>query len=56
MPDPVTRNRWSGNPWEADPERQAASDAEQLGEVWGGALGLAAAEMASAPVSDQAAA
>jgi hypothetical protein len=55
MPDPVTRNRWSGNPWEADPERQAASDAEQLGGVWDGALGLAAAEMASDTSADSSA-
>src|SRR5262245_27003779 len=46
MPDPVTTNRWSVNPWEADPERQAASDAQQLGGVWGGAVGLAAGAMA----------
>ena len=55
MPDPVTRNRWSGNPWEADPERQAASDAQQLGGVWGGALGLAASAMASDDSADSSA-
>lgn len=29
MPDPVTGNRWWGNPWAAEPERQAASHAQR---------------------------
>jgi len=45
MPDPVTGNRWWGNPWAADPELQAASDAQRLGGAWGGILGLAAQSM-----------
>lgn len=42
MPDPVTTNPWSGNPWERDLPRETAADAERVGSVWAWAAAQAA--------------